>query len=161
MAASPRTQSRRAALRAAAALPLLAAVPAAAEEYADATAVLAAIDRLEAEVAARLRTVAAASPAAAALSASLLGDQAAFRAERSRLRRRLGLAPAPDAFAAPEGIDADLPALRAALDRLVYAHAEGLPAVDDPHAVQRLAAHMVECARHLTVIDLWLEAERG
>lgn len=161
MADSPRTQSRRAALRAAAALPLLAALPTGGEAYADATAVFAAIDRLEAEVAARFRAVAAALPAAAGLAASVLRDQAAFRAERVRLRKRLALAAAPDAFAAPEGIDADLPALRSALDRLVYAHAEGLPAVDDSHAVQRLAAHMVECARHLTVIDLWLEAERG
>jgi hypothetical protein len=154
-------RSRRAALRAVAALPLLAAGAARGEEYADAAAVFAAIDRLEAEVAARLRAVVAAMPAAAALSASVLRDHATFRAERSRLRRRLGLAPAPEAFVAPEDLDGDLPALRAALDRLVYAHAEGLPAVDDPQAVQRLAAHMVECARHLTVIDLWLEADRG
>jgi hypothetical protein len=34
---------------------------------------------------------------------------------------------------------------------------------DDPAAVDLLARHLIDCARHLTVIDLWIqaEAERG
>lgn len=154
--------SRRAALRFAAAGPALALVaPAAAEEYAGPAEVFAAIDEREAEVAARLRVLARAVPAAAPLAESVLRDHERFRAERARLRERLRLAPAAAAFPARPGVDADLQALREAVDRLVYTHAEGLPAVRDPRSVHRLATHMVEHARHLTVVDLWLERERG
>lgn len=154
--------SRRAALRLAAAGPALAiAGPAVGEEYASAAEVFAAIDTREAEVAARLRVLARAVPAAGPLAESVLRDHERFRAERARLRRRLRLPPAPAAFPAPAGVDPDLQALRDALDRLVYTHAEGLPAVGDARAVHRLATHMVEHARHLTVVDLWLERERG
>lgn len=153
--------SRRAVLRTAAALPLFALVtPAEGEEFASAAEVFAAIDAREAEVAARLRAVARSVPAAAPLAQSVLRDHERFRVERARLRARLRLAPAPTAFPAP-GVDADLQGLREALDRLVYTHAEGLPAVGNARAVHRLAAHMVEHARHLTVVDLWLERERG
>ena len=44
---------------------------------------------------------------------------------------------------------------------LVYAHAEGLPALGDPRAVHVLAGHLVATARHLTVIDLWIESEEN
>lgn len=174
--------SRRGALRAAAALPLLAvATRTEGDEYATAAEVFAAIDSREAEVAVRLRVLARAVPAAAPLAESVLRDHERFRAERARLRERLRLVPAPAALAAtgsdagspgagaaaalppipPAGVDADLQALRDALDRLVYAHAEGLPAVGDARAVHGLATHMVEHARHLTIVDLWLEQERG
>ncbi len=41
----------------------------------------------------------------------------------------------------------------------MHAHAEGLPALGDAGAVAVLARHMVDASRHLTVIDLWIEAE--
>jgi hypothetical protein len=52
-----------------------------------------------------------------------------------------------------------LVALREAQQQLVHAHAEGLPALGDAGAVAVLARHMVDASRHLTVIDLWIEAE--
>ena len=52
-----------------------------------------------------------------------------------------------------------LPALRRSQEALVYAHAEGLPAIGDALAVDRLARHMVELSRHLAVIGLWIDAE--
>jgi hypothetical protein len=56
-------------------------------------------------------------------------------------------------------VDPDLAGLRAAAQDLVHAHAEGLPALRDARAVDLLARHMVDEARHLAVVDLWVEAE--
>ena len=115
-----------------------------------------AIDALEAEVEERLRALSEAVPAARALARSLLRDHERQRAERQTLERRFGLAAAAPAPAAEPG---SLSALRTAQQALVYAHVEGLPALGDPPAVDRLAHHLVALSRHLTVIDLWLEAE--
>jgi hypothetical protein len=79
-------------------------------------------------------------------------------AARARLRRRLGL-PAYSAPPAAAPAAADLDGLRAAQEALVYAHAEGLPTVGDPFVVDALARHMVDLSRHLTVTQMWIEAE--
>jgi hypothetical protein len=128
-----------------------------AREYSSPVEVFDEIDRLEADVMARLvaiaRTVAATSPFVRAVEAV----HARHRQERTRLRKRLRLAPSVDP---PRGTaDKDLKALRDAQQDLVHAHAEGLPAIGDAPAVEVLAGHMVTLASQLTVIDLWIEAE--
>jgi hypothetical protein len=129
-----------------------------ATDYTSATEVFAAIDRLEADVASRLDAIGAVVPGARPFVASALADQARHRAAREQLRRRLKVAStAPPARAA--AADTTLDGLRAQQEALVYAHAEGLPALDDAVAVDTLARHMVELSRQLTVIDLWIEAE--
>lgn len=161
MGFTSRSVPRRAVLRA---LPLTPLVllsgpsPAGATEYGSAEEVLIAVDRLEAEVAARLRALEKAFAPARALAASLLADHERHRADRARLRRHLRLPKAAPASPAAAG-DTDLTALREVQQALVHAHAEGLPAMGSPFAVDMLARHMVEVSRHLTVIDLWLEAE--
>jgi hypothetical protein len=163
---------------------------ASATDYGSAGEALDALDQLQADVEGRLRALVRARPAAGALVASLLADHARQAADRGRLRRRLRLpsAGSPDASAretslgqtgdAPVGQTEgrslgptggaprsdggrSLQALRDAQQALVYAHAEGLPALGDRRAVDLLAAHMVELARHLTVLDLWREAEEA
>lgn len=151
---------RRRFLRAAAATPLALIVRPAvvgATDYTSAAEVLDAIDGREAEVARRLAAIARAVSGVQAFAGSVGVDQARHRAERDRLRRRLKLpasVPPP-----PVKADLSLAALREAQQQLVHAHAEGLPALGDAGAVDLLARHMVDAARHLTVIDLWLEAE--
>jgi hypothetical protein len=130
---------------------------AAAADYASAAEAFDAVDGMEADVAARLAAISSALPSARPFVSSVLADQAKQRGERAGLRRRLGLgeAHAPTVSTA----EADLAGLRAAQEALVYAHAEGLPALGDDYAVRVMARHMVELARQLTVIDLWIEAE--
>lgn len=139
-------------------LSLLARGEASAAEYASAADALDALDRLEVDVSVRLSAIAAALPAARAFVASVLADQRVHAAERSEVRRRLRV-PESAPPAAPASAERDLASLRAAQEALVYAHAEGLPALGDPQAVHVLARHLVATARHLTVIDLWIEAE--
>jgi hypothetical protein len=128
-----------------------------ATDYRSAGEVFDAVDRLEADVGARLRAIAAALPSARAFVSSLLGDHERHRAVRLRLRRRLRLpVPSPTPAAAP---DIALDALRARQEALVYAHAEGLPALGDAGAVDAMARNMIDLSRHLTLIDLWIEAE--
>jgi hypothetical protein len=127
-------------------------------DYATASEVLDAIDRREADVDARLAEIARVVAGAGAFARSVAADHARRRAERMKLRRRLKLAaarpPAP-----PTTPDLSLAGLREAQQQLVHAHAEGLPALGDAGAVDLLARHMVDGSRHLTVIDLWIEAE--
>lgn len=151
---------RRAFLLGAAAAPLAGLVlrgEARATEYASPSEVLDAIDRLEADVDRRLAAIAGAVAGARPFAGSVSADHAQHRTARDRLRRRLKLkvATAPPA-AKP---DLSLAALRDAQQRLVHAYAEGLPALGHAGAVDLLARHMVDGARHLTVIDLWIEAE--
>ena len=150
---------RRDVLKAAALLPL--AAIAEGRDYASAADVFAAIDALGTDVARRLYAVAAALPAAQGFVASLLDDQARHRADRERLRRRLGIGrgPAVPAAAPPGATAADLGALRTAQEALMHAHAEGVPALADRRAVDVFAHHLVDLSRHLTVIDLWIETE--
>ena len=50
--------------------------------------------------------------------------------------------------------------LRALAQDLVYVYAEGLPAIKDAQAVDILARHMVDDARHLAVLQMWMETEQ-
>ena len=146
--------SRRA-LFAAALAPL-----AAATEYASPNEVFAAIDALEAAVESRLRALAAALLSARAFAQSLLRDHARHRGGRASLRQRLKL-PVASVSTAATADDVSLEALRVAVEALVYAHAEGLPAVGDAFAVDQLAHDMVDLSRHLTLVQLWIEQEQN
>src|SRR5262245_18405058 len=152
---SGRVPGRRAFLKAAAAGPLVLAVPeAGAVDYASAAEGFAAMERLEVEVDARLAAVRAAAPGAGTFVESVGQDRARHRAERAEIARRLhvpGSAPA----AAPSGADTSRDGLRTSQQALVHAHAESLSALGDRGAVVRLAAPMVDLARHLALIDLW------
>lgn len=129
-----------------------------AAEYGSAGEVLAEIERLEGEVDLRLRALAETSPGAKAFALSVIADHERERKDRGRLRRRLGVAPSAGPPSAAVGL-MSLDDLRTAQEALVHAHAEGLPALQDPLAVQVMARHMVDEARHLAVIDLWIESE--
>ncbi len=129
-------------------------------DYAGAAEVFATIDVLEAEVSQRLRALSEALPSARPFATSLLRDQERHRAGRARLRKRLGL-PGADVPRKPAADPVSLGALRTAQEALVHAHAEGLPAIGDEIAVDALARAMVDLSRHLTVIDLWIEAEEA
>ena len=128
-------------------------------DYASASEVFAAIAAREHEVDARLDAVAHGRAGVGAFAASVAAVRARQRHRRERLRVRLGV-PAHAAAALP-GLAApgDLARLRAAQQELVHAHAEGLPALADARAVDVLAAHLVELAAQLTVLDLWIAAE--
>jgi hypothetical protein len=150
---------RRTLLKAAGLVPLAALAPrAGATDYASAGDVLDAIDGLEADVASRLRRLASAVPRARAMAASFLADHERHRGERERLRRRLRLAPAAPLGerASPE---ASLASLRGQQEALLYAHAEGMPALGAALAVDALSQHLIDLSRQLTVLDLWLDAE--
>ena len=129
-----------------------------ATDYASASAVLDAIDRRETDVDGRLAAIARAVAGAGTFARSVAADHVRHRTERERLRRRLKL-PVSSPPAAPSKPDVSLAGLREAQQELVHVHAEGLPALGDAGAVDLLAHHMVDGARHLTVIDLWIEAE--
>lgn len=79
------------------------------------------------------------------------------RAARDAVRQRFGL----PSGAPPSGpiADVDPAGLRQALDDLMTAYAEGLPAMADASTVARLARDMVDVSRLRTVIDLWVESE--
>ena len=132
--------------------------PAAAIDYASPGEALAAIDGFEAEVAFRLRALGASGSSARAFTSSLVRDLEAHGRARDQLRLRLGVGARSPANATVE--DAlDLEGLRAAQEKLTYAHAEALPALGDPQAVHLLAGHLVDLSRHLTLVGLWIEAE--
>lgn len=153
--------SRRSLLKSALLAPVAAlAARSQATDYASAAEVFAAVDKLEADVESRLRALAAALHSARAFADSLLRDHARHRQRRAALRRRLKLE-AASATSAASGGDATLDGLRMAVEALVYAHAEGLPALGDAHAVDVMAHDMVDLSRHLTVVDLWIEQEQA
>jgi hypothetical protein len=150
---------RRAVLRGLAVAPVALAAPGVhATDYASAGEVFAAIDALEAEVGQRLRALSEAMAAARPLATSLLRDHERQRADRGKLRARLGLPPGGAVRAQASDL-LSLAALRRSQEALVHAHAEGLPAIGDRIAIDRLARHMVELSRHLAVIALWIDAE--
>jgi hypothetical protein len=161
----PRT-SRRAALKALVVAPLVTlAAGAEARDYGSAAEVFAEIDRLEAELDARMAALSTAVAAARPLARSMRADHDRHRLARAGSRRRLRLAvaaPAVAAAAAPAGAPPlTIAALTALAQDLVHAHAEGLPAVRDAAAVDLLAHHMVDDARHLAVLQMWAEAEQA
>jgi hypothetical protein len=127
-------------------------------DYASARDVFDAVDRLEADVAGRLTALGEALAAARSFVVSVLADHRRHREARDRLRRRLRL-PGVEAVVVHAADDHSLAGLRAAQEALVFAHAEGLPALGDPRAVDEMARHLVDLSRHLTVIDLWVESE--
>jgi hypothetical protein len=151
--------TRRAALAALAGGPLAVLAPVVrAEDYAGPAEVFDAIDRLEAEVSQRMRALSEVLASARPFVTSVLRDEERHRDSRARLRKRLGLpAGTPPRADAPDLLS--LSALRTAQEALVHAHAEGLNALGDAIAVDTLARDMVDLARQLTVVDLWIEAE--
>jgi hypothetical protein len=130
-----------------------------ARDYTSATEVLDTIDRLAGDVEASLSAIVKIVPGTQPFAASVGADHVREKADRNAIRARLRLpaaaAPVPPAASASTSLDG----LRSTQQELVHAHAEGLPALDDTAAVQVLAGHMVEAARRLTVIDLWIELE--
>jgi hypothetical protein len=128
-------------------------------DYANAGQVFAEIERLTAEVDERLSALSARMASVKAFADSVRADHERFARDRGALRGRLAISPPPAVETRTLGDATSLSALRVAQEALVHAHAEGLPALRDPYAVNVLAGHMVELSRHLTVIELWLEAE--
>jgi hypothetical protein len=127
-------------------------------DYASADEALAAIEGLEADVERFFLRLQRTLPRARAMIASFGRDRERHRRDRARVRRRLGL-PWSETAAASEAAEASLQALRDAQSALVYAHAEALPAIGDAVGVGLLLGDLVDLARHLTVIDLWIETE--
>jgi len=124
-------------------------------DYASPREVFSEVDRLEAQVVGCLGALDHGPPRQRMLVASLLADHERHRLERLGLRRRLRLGPAAARQLGPRG--RSLKALREAQQALVFAHAEGMPALGDARVVDCMARHLVDQARHLTLIDLWLE----
>ncbi len=157
---APSLPSRRDWLRATLALPVLALVPAArATDYASPSDALAAIEDLAHSVRARLQAIAAQVASAGPYVSSAERDHLRLAHERQALRLRLRLVappPPPSSMAS----DVSLAGLRATQEALVFAYAEGLPTFDDARSADLLARHLVEMARHLTLVDLWIEAEQ-
>ena len=153
--------SRRDLLKALAAAPLglLAPVPARAADGSGTIAeFLNTVDRLEGEVAERLRALVQARPSARAFATSVGADRARHQALRASLRAARGLSPRINSAAGQPDDLASLGALREVQKTLVYTHVEGLPLFfDDPKAVDLLGKNMIDLARQLTVIDLWID----
>jgi hypothetical protein len=129
-------------------------------DYAGPAEVLDAIDALEGEVSQRVRALSEALASTRPFVTSVLRDQERHREARARIRERLGLPAGSFRPAAAHDL-VSLSALRTAQEALVYAHAEGLNAMGDAIAVDTLARDLVDLSRHLTVIDLWIEAEES
>ncbi|HWX24201.1 MAG TPA: hypothetical protein VN083_04130 [Vicinamibacteria bacterium] len=120
----------------------------------------AALDAMEAQseaVEAGLQALTANSRPLARAASSFLADLRRHRQDRARVRKRLGLLPARVDTPSPKA--ATLADLRAAQQELVSAHAEGIPALENPAAVAVIVLDLVDVARHLAVIDFWIEAE--
>jgi hypothetical protein len=152
--------TRRAIVRGLAAAPALALATDAvrATDYASAAEVFAAVDRAEIEVTEQLRALGRAMPSARAFTSSLLADLERHRAARAALCRRLRLQIVAQPAGSPDE-PLSLEGLRSAQESLLYAHAEGLPAVGLAYAIDVLANHLVDLSRHLTVTTLWIEVE--
>jgi len=117
------------------------------------------LDRLAADVVAEAAAIGAALETARPFVSAIRETLARHRAERSVLRRELGLVPGLPA-AHPEDRSPDLGALRAAQEALVFAHAEAVGRVGPP-ATGVLVGQLRELASQLTVTELWLEREQG
>jgi hypothetical protein len=141
----------------------LAAARADARAAAPAGELLGELDRLAAPLDDRLAALAHALPAAATFAESARADLVRHRRERAALAAARGLAvDAPVHPAAVVDRPRSLPVLKAAIEELMHAHAEGLPrALGDAELVQRLADQMVDLSRLATVVDLWIEKEGG
>jgi hypothetical protein len=120
-------------------------------------AALDALDARAADVEARLEALKRGSVPYRKGAASFLADLSRCRKDRAAVRRLLGLLPGPAASAPQAG--GSLRDLRAAQQELVFAHAEGIPSLSDARAVALLVPDLLDVARHIAVVDLWLEAE--
>jgi hypothetical protein len=152
--------NRRSLLAAMAAAPVLAiARTASARDYKDAAEVAAAIEALAAAADARLAALAGAYAPAGPFVRSARADLARHAAERARLP----LGALSTRAEPPGGVDdpRSLPRLRTALEELMHAHAEGLPALKHRASVQRLGEHMSDLSRLVTIVDLWITAAGG
>jgi hypothetical protein len=125
----------------------------------EAAGALATIERHERDVDARLQALLRAVPAARAFAGGVARDRARHRRQRADVRRWLRLGPPVGAGGGEPPADASLEGLRTAQQALVHAHAEGLPVLGDARAVHRLGAHLVDLARHLAVVEMWMEME--
>lgn len=130
-----------------------------AKDYASRREALDAIDRLAAACGMRLGVVRRTRTGAEVLASRFLAALQRHRATREDVRRRFSLAPGVDPGSEVGEVDADLAGLRQALDDLMIAYAESLPAYGDSKVVSRLAIDMVEVSRLRTVVDLWVTAE--
>jgi hypothetical protein len=128
-----------------------------AEEFASAEAALEAMETRSATVEAMLAGLRSDSAAFGKAAASFLADLRRHRQDRARVRRALGLLPAAVETLSPKV--STLTDLRAAEQALVFGHTEGLPALGNSRAVAVLVPDLLDVARHLAVIDLWIEEE--
>ena len=99
-------------------------------------------------------------PGGAAPSRSVLADHERQRAERERLRRRLGLA-VGRARAGRRADDLRFERSARRRRRWCTPTRRACPPSATPRPWTAWRAHMVELARHLTVIDLWIDAEES
>lgn len=132
---------------------------AAGEEYASAGAALDAIEGRSESVEAVLRALRGESEPLRKGFSSFLEDYRRHRQDRAALRRTFGIPPAREARPEPKAVT--LRDLRAAVQELVFAHAEGIPALGSGRAVTVIGGHLLDVARHLAIVDLWLEPEAG
>ena len=132
-----------------------------AKDYASKREALDALDNLAAFCGMRLGMLNRARPAAGALVSRFLTSLGGHKARREEARRHFGLPRGAELASQVGEVDADLNGLRQALDDLMVAYAESLPAFGDASVVSRLAEDMVEVSRLRTVIDLWIVAEES
>ncbi len=151
--------ARSAALVAAAGVSAALADLAQAKDYISPREALDELDRLAAACGMRLGALRGARPSADVLVPRFLSALERHRATREDVRRRFSLPRGLDPGSQLGEVDADLIALRQALDDLMIAYAESLPVYGDSKVVSRLAVDMVEVSRLRTVIDLWTVAE--
>ena len=130
-----------------------------AKDYASRRELFDDLDRLSAVCGMRLGALGRERSNAAVLVSRFLAALERYRATREDSRRRFGLPGGVDPGSMAEPVDGDLKGLRQALDDLMVAYAEGLPALGDAGVVARLAADMVDVSRLRTVIDLWAVSE--
>lgn len=133
--------------------------PVDAKDYGSKREALDEIDRLSATCGMRLGEVGRSRPGASVLVARFLTALQRHRATREDVRRRFSLPPGVDPGSQVGEVDAELVGLRQALDDLMIAYAESLPAYGDSNVVSRLAIDMVEVSKLRTVVDLWATAE--
>jgi hypothetical protein len=132
-----------------------------ARDYASRREALDELDRLAAVCGLRLDRIRRSRAGADALVASFLITLERHRATCRDVRRHFSLPAGAEPGPPPGEVDADLVALRQALDDLMVAYAESLPVFGDAHTVSRLAVDMVEVSKLRTVIDLWVSADQS
>ena len=90
-------------------------------------------------------------------ASQVLADLRRCRQNRIAIHHLLGIL--PGATESPKPPATGLRALRAGIQDLVYAHAEGIPVLGNSQAVTMLVPDLLDVARHLAVVDLWIEGE--